>query len=422
MEKKGQSKTHPNISGTGIESTIKKLGRTIKNKFENIGEFSKKVVSGRNDYPPKVRAILEKVGDQKIKSIAIKRTPVNAVLTGTLSLFSIGKFGKRFEREFDELFHLFIELTLQNNKKVSLEKNEVINMDINPKQRPNTESETVNTPIPDLTLNEMLDNTEKLMGPKFFTYNLTNNNCQDFILSFFKANNIGAAEDLTFIKQDTKNLFNNLPILRKFANTLTDIGARADVLTSGAGLEDYEKSKEVMDAIEKVKGGKLGDSDYIVQSVVFDSDKYTVEEAKKWLKENNYKAPKVDREANTIRFRQVNNKLSEKRGYTNYRTKPLGDSKIYLVLAYKEEEMKGGKIEVHHFHHMINNNSCGCESDSDPDMEPAMKGGKIIYDSESNSDSDPDIIGGRVKRTKKFVKGSQEAKDHMARIRAMKKK
>jgi hypothetical protein len=72
------------------------------------------------------------------------------------------------QREFDELFHLFIELTLQNNKKVSLEKNEVINMDINPKQRPNTESETVNTPIPDLTLNEMLSNTEKLMGPKFF--------------------------------------------------------------------------------------------------------------------------------------------------------------------------------------------------------------------------------------------------------------
>jgi len=332
QKKRGRPrKSYPNISGVGIESTFKKLGRTIKNKFENIGDFGKTVISGRSDFPPKVRNILEKVGNQKVKSITIKRTPVNAVLTGTLSLFSLGKFGKRFEREYDELFHLFIELTLENNKKVTLEKNEVINMDINPKQRPNTESEAVNTPIPDITLNEMLINTEKLMGPKFFTYNLTNNNCQDFILSFFKANNIGTSEDLTFIKQDTKNLFNNLPILRKFANTLTDIGARADVALTGAGLEDYEQSKVVIDAINKQKS-----------------------------------------------------------------------------------KMKSGKIEVHHFHHMVNNNNCSCDSSK-------MKDSKIILDSDSESESEFDIIGGRIKKSN-FKKGSQEAKDYMAKIRKMKKK
>jgi hypothetical protein len=68
------------------------------------------------------------------------------------------------------------------------------------------------------------------MGSKFLTYSANNNNCQDFIVSIMRANKIGSADDIKFVKQDTKFLFKNLPYLRKFSNTLTTIGGRVDVL------------------------------------------------------------------------------------------------------------------------------------------------------------------------------------------------
>jgi hypothetical protein len=191
-----------------LSKSLKKIGKDIKQGFnkniaqpiasvaekikKDVTDYGKAVIYGRDDYPPKVRNILEKIGDKNVKSIIIKRTPVPELLTGALSLFSFGKFGERLEKSFDELFHLFIEMTLEDNTRVSLEKNEVINMDINPKNRPNTESKLINTNIHNININKMLENTEKYMTrKKFFSYSAMDNNCQDFILSFLKANNIG---------------------------------------------------------------------------------------------------------------------------------------------------------------------------------------------------------------------------------------
>lgn len=330
--------------GKGIKKIIKKVSNKTSDIIENLKDYGKAIIYGREDYPPKVRNIINIVGDKYVKKITIKRTPVSSVLTGALTLFS-SKFGERLERDFDELFHLFIELTLDDNTTVSLEKNEVINMDINPKTRPKTEIKIINTPIPNITLNEMLNNTENYMGKKkYFSYSAKNNNCQDYILSFLKSNNIGDENDYAFVKQDTKSLFENLPYLRKLSNTVTTIGERINVITTGAGI-DYTKN-------------------YIVQSVIFDKDKYSISSARKWLKENNYVFnSKVDKQLNVLRFRQVDPLTIENKGFTDYKVKPLGDSGIQLILSYKNKisnnnignmqhcemcgkKMKGGKIKV----------------------------------------------------------------------------
>ncbi len=57
------------------------------------------------------------------------------------------------------------------------------------------------------------------------------------ILNILDGNKIGDESDRRFIKQDTGFLFDNLPFLRKFSNTITTIGARTDVIKSGAGFE-----------------------------------------------------------------------------------------------------------------------------------------------------------------------------------------
>lgn len=42
----------------------------------------------------------------------------------------------------------------------------------------------------------------------------------------------------------------------------------------------------------------------IVQSILFDKDKYTKTKAKKWLKDHGFKIKKIDETENYLRFRQ----------------------------------------------------------------------------------------------------------------------
>lgn len=208
-------------------------GSIIPSKVSN---YISTVFNGRNDLPPSVRNLLDKKGDKMIKSISIGRTPVQSILTGALSAFSGGKFGKRMYKNFDELFHLYIKITLDDNNIYALEKNAVISL-TKYQYRNNEEVEPVYNIPSGLTLNKMLENTKNYMGSNFLSYSAVNNNCQDFIVAVFKSNNIGNAKNIEFIKQDTEKLFKKLPVLQKIANFTTDLGAKVDEIAYGAGIK-----------------------------------------------------------------------------------------------------------------------------------------------------------------------------------------
>ena len=215
------------------------LGQTVKNKYHK----TRMILTGNIDrLSPKNQQLLDAYGDIKINAITIKRTPVSGLLTGALSVFSLGKFGKRQkEKDFDELFHLFMEFHLDNGKRITVEKNERITLSLNAPPRDKTEQEGVGNFDRSSTLNEVLKRTKQEMGRKFYLYSSAHNNCQDFLIGILNANDMGTAEDRTFIKQDTKALFKDLPYLRKFSNTLTDIGARASVaMEGGNAMRDAE--------------------------------------------------------------------------------------------------------------------------------------------------------------------------------------
>ena len=80
-----------------------------------------------------------------------------------------------------------------------------------------------------VSFNALLERTRKRMGRKYFTYSSKSNNCQDFLLNVFDANEIGGSEEREFIKQDTRKIFNNNPnYLKRLSNTITDLGAKID--------------------------------------------------------------------------------------------------------------------------------------------------------------------------------------------------
>jgi hypothetical protein len=85
-----------------------------------------------------------------------------------------------------------------------------------------------------------MDNTRKAMGEtKFIKYSGYDNNCQIFIISVLQSNNIH--EGTEFIKQSTEEIFNSNPHLRKFVNTITDIGERINIIKQGGSNTKYKK-------------------------------------------------------------------------------------------------------------------------------------------------------------------------------------
>jgi hypothetical protein len=316
-----------------VEKTVNKGANFVEKTGNKIKEFGKAVIYGRNDYQPKGRNILKKYGEEHIIEIEIGRDPVVPALKGVLNVISGGQFGKNVEKaNYDELFHLFMVLTLESGKKIMIEKNEVIVISEAIPARSEKAQYRKVPPPPfhnHINLKTLMDNAQKRMGNKFFTYSAKDNNCQDFLVNVLQASNIGSPDDFSFIKQDTKQLFKDLPFLRKFSNSVTDFASKLDVIVSGQGLKP----------------------DYKIQSVIFEKDKWDIKTAKKWLRDNDYDAPKVDEKENYIRFRQISPDTLENQGLDNYRTKSLGKSGIKLIIGYKKKsnpniyKMEGGKIK-----------------------------------------------------------------------------
>ena len=79
------------------------------------------------------------------------------------------------------------------------------------------------------------------MGSRFLPYQSASNNCQIFIMGVLDGNGLNNSDLTSFVKQDTKSIFKNNPVLRKLANTLTDIGGYANAIRQSTDL--YKNSK-----------------------------------------------------------------------------------------------------------------------------------------------------------------------------------
>ena len=192
----------------------------IADKFIQTKNF---IINGSLNFSSKVRNILNQVGNEKIKSISIFRYPINYVIKNILEISSIQKIN------YDKLFHL--GLIFNNN--ILIEKNSLINMEINYKLPNNTEFVNVNFNFNE-SINEFINNGLQYLGNnKFFSYSAYNNNCQDFALSLLIANKINDNSLNAFIKQDVAYIFANNPSLRKLSNNITDVNNRIKYITGG---------------------------------------------------------------------------------------------------------------------------------------------------------------------------------------------
>jgi hypothetical protein len=220
----------------------------IFQKVEDIKKTAVAVVSGPSDLSKSVRDILKKHGSKTIVNASIVRTPVSSVVKEALNVVSLGEFKRKLKQQpYDDIFHLFMLLTLSDGTTVSLEKNSIITMRVNPSRKGESREAS---PPEGLTLDSLMENTKRKMGKKFIPYSAKSANCQNFILNVLRANKMETPELETFVKQDTDALFDGDDgFLRKFSNTITDLGAKVATIQEGGAVE----TKKVNAWIEHVK-------------------------------------------------------------------------------------------------------------------------------------------------------------------------
>ena len=209
---------------------------------ESIKQFSEAMLKGSNNYTTQFRDLIKKYGDNAIVKMELKRSPVRKMIIKALDVLSLGKFEKH--NPYDTLWHLYISLTLDDGNILRLEKNSVLSLKLNTPDDEHTEIMIVQYPNEKLiTLNTLLENTRQYMGTKkYFLYNAKGNNCQHFMRDVLLSNNLGTPDEINFVLQSTRDIFNSSPdYLRRISLFTTN--TRAGFENSKSSLYDLWKHK-----------------------------------------------------------------------------------------------------------------------------------------------------------------------------------
>jgi len=212
------------------KDSISAVDTRVKDKVNELKDTADAVIHGASRLSKNVRTIMEKVGDMPITKIKIVRTPVKSAIQSLLNIASFGEYQKQLdEKPYDTIFHLALVLTI-DNKELVVEKNAQISMSY--KKVSGQEMPVVTDKS--LTLNEMMSNTEKMMGDKFLPYDAEHNNCQGFVSAMMRSNGLMTPEYSSFITQDVCKL---IPRKTKgLVDKVTDLGARIDSVVSGGSV------------------------------------------------------------------------------------------------------------------------------------------------------------------------------------------
>ncbi|CAF3812451.1 unnamed protein product [Rotaria sp. Silwood1] len=203
--------------------------------------------------PLKARKLLEEIGDEPIMKIQLGRRPVKDLAIKILNFLSYSKFAdKQYELGYDEIYHNYLLITVQNNHGFNVLQNIVRNAPENTNGKtvlvleksfriglrdpviPDEMIDLYDIPLPpnkSLTLNQLITTT--LYAEKdFFVYDAGENNmCQTFVKSVLESNglmpNIVDEATLEALEPiDSKTLVATLDELSGLVKLTTDIAAK----------------------------------------------------------------------------------------------------------------------------------------------------------------------------------------------------
>jgi hypothetical protein len=249
------------LDGDGFFSDVfNKAKSAVKGVVNRITGVSKGI---RQGFQPKARSILEKYGDYIITNIFIRRKPIFAILDKVLNFLSLGKWSEaKAKYGYDSLFHLSMVFCVRPPDKpsgsggavyIKVEKNEVPDVEVY-NYRQVIEQPYIQFGVPCcMTLNQVMNNAQNFMGPKFYTYDAFQNNCQVFIQSILKASGLLTERLNEFIMQDTEGILKQLPsYIQPISRKITDIAGLANVALEGQGKVITMTTQDYIDEHRKL--------------------------------------------------------------------------------------------------------------------------------------------------------------------------
>lgn len=218
----------------------------IKHPIETYRTFRQGI---RYDYRPQDRRLLQQIGDKQVIGLIVGKKPIFEFINSILNVLTLGNWKQGMKQYgYDKFFHLFIRVFYIDDdnriKSIKIEKNEVITIsEFEFSKDKDDEYMQLKIQNINLTINQLLNNTRKMMGDSlYFSYNPFTNNCQNFILNLLRANNIlqQNPDAQAFIYQDkiSEIMKKVNPVAEKISTTITDTAHQANILTEGAGLNE----------------------------------------------------------------------------------------------------------------------------------------------------------------------------------------
>ena len=184
-----------------------------------------------NQLPSATQKFIEKYGNWKIHTSMVTRKPVNKLTEYVTNLLSEGKL-KEFKATagYDEYYHLGSILFLMDPKT-----NQIKSLQYEKLDRPTLREVPANQEFESkilvahrpITLAEAVKKHVEHMGAsKYYTYNAFSENCQNFLIGFYKALGESTPTLDSFILQPLDELLKTLPEYSKsLANIITNLGA-----------------------------------------------------------------------------------------------------------------------------------------------------------------------------------------------------
>jgi len=217
-------------------------GDGIKDMYQTTKRVVSKLLFNDNSLPEKVINFLKDNGEAQLVRGNLNRKPISSAIYTALNVVSLNQFRRNMEKTpYDELFHLSLDAVLSNGKIAKIEKLERVSITYLDKIE-DIPDNNIAIPLPNITLNEFINNGYKEMGNSFFQYSGATANCQMFLIGLLRASNALTPAAQYFIKQDTEKLFENIPFTRKIMDTITGLAAKANIVINGGNVPVHIKT------------------------------------------------------------------------------------------------------------------------------------------------------------------------------------
>lgn len=214
----------------GMDQMGGSVGSTIR---DYTGSMFRKREFGK--LPPDARKVLERKADYPITKLEVIRTPLDFATRMLMNGATLGQFDAAVKKAgYDAAFHLAVVI----NGRTQFDKQEVVRL-AKPRIARNTEKMMVPLPADrTITYGELVDKTRAHLGDrKFSNYDARDNNCQDFVVGILEGNGLMTPELMEFTKQDTKQIFEELPgYMKPLGRAVTDLAAVGTKILEGEGM------------------------------------------------------------------------------------------------------------------------------------------------------------------------------------------